>query len=219
MKVHNLRVDAPVVLAMSALALVWASSPMAGEIPEETAGDIVNAILPNAEDLAPSAAAGGDRAGCGDGEASFFNNEDTCASMGARPTVPVMSDQACDQVVSQARAIDRPVQFGLDKSTIEGDYARYLRDSVAVALNDQRLRPCLRFVIEGHTDASGPEGYNLALSHQRASAVVDFLADHGVDRSRLQSVGYGETRLANRNDPNAAENRRVTFRPEPLAAN
>jgi outer membrane protein OmpA-like peptidoglycan-associated protein len=219
MKTSKLQAGVPIILAVSALALVWASDPMAGEIPKETAGDIVNAILPNADDLTPNAAAGGDRAGCGDGEASFFNNEDTCASMGARPTVPVMSDQACDQVVAQARAIDRPVQFGLDKSTIEGDYARYLRDSVAVALNDQRLRPCLRFVIEGHTDASGPEDYNLALSDKRASAVVDFLADHGVDRSRLQSIGYGESRLANLNDPNAAENRRVTFRPEPLTAN
>ena len=209
----------PAMIVMSGIAVVGPSALMAQTIPNESAGDIVNDILPDADDILPAAAAGGDRAGCGDGEASFFNNEDTCASMGAKPTVPVMTDAACDRVVAQARSIDRPVQFALDKSTIEGDYATYLRDSVAVALNDQRLRPCLAFVVEGHTDASGSEDYNLRLSNQRASAVVEFLVDHGVERSRLQSVGFGESRLANHTDPNAAENRRVTFRPEPLATN
>lgn len=207
------------VMFLSVVTCIWPPVAIADEAPDETAGDIVNAILPNAESYLPSAAAGGDQAGCGDGEASFFNNEDTCASMGSKPTVPVMSEAACDRVVAGARSIDRPIQFALDKAVIEQDYALYLRDSVAVAFNDQRLRPCLRFVVEGHTDASGPDDYNLDLSNQRASAVVDFLVDHGVGRSRLQSIGYGEKRLANQSDPNAAENRRVTFRPEPLAAN
>ena len=208
----------PCVILLSMIGVTW--SPLsAQQIPDETAGDIVNDILPDADDVLPAAAAGSDRAGCGDGEASFFNNEDTCASMGARPTVPVMSDAACDHVVAKARAIDRPIQFELEQSAIDADYAAYLRDSVAVALNDQRLRTCLRFVVEGHTDASGSDAYNLALSEQRARAVVDFLVDNGVDRARLQSIGYGESRLANLTEPNAAENRRVTFRPEPLGSN
>ncbi len=208
----------PATIMLAAIVATWSPTLKAQTVPNETAGDIVNDILPDADDIMLQAGTGHDRAGCGDGEASFFNNEDTCASMGARPTVPVMTDVACDRVVAQARSIDRQIQFGLDKSTIEGDYAVYLRDSVAVALNDQRLRPCLSFVVEGHTDASGSKSYNLELSNQRATAVVDFLADHGVDRSRLQSVGFGESSLANQTDPNAAENRRVTFRPEPLSA-
>ncbi len=206
----------PVMIVISVIAAAWSSMPIAQTILDESAGDIINDILPDADGILPQVEAG---AGCGNGEASFFNNEDTCASMGAKSTVPVMSDAACDRVVAVARSIDRPVQFALDESAIEGDYALYLRDIVAVALNDQRLRPCLRFVVEGHTDASGSEAYNLQLSNQRAGAVVDFLVDNGVDRSRLQSVGFGESRLADHADPNGAQNRRVTFRPEPLAAN
>lgn len=215
----NMLRSVAILSSIIALTAISTSAPMADQVPDETAGDIVNAILPNADDYLANAKNGGEQAGCGDGEASFFNNEDTCASMGSRPTVPVMSDDACDRVVAGARSIDRPIQFALDKAVIDRDYALYLRDSVAVALNDQRLRPCLRFVVEGHTDASGPDDYNQNLSNRRARAVVDFLVDHGVERSRLQSIGYGESRLANQRDPNAAENRRVTFRPEPLAAN
>jgi outer membrane protein OmpA-like peptidoglycan-associated protein len=66
-----------------------------------------------------------------------------------------------------------------------------------------------RFVVEGHTDAKGREDYNQQLSTQRAQAVVRVLKAHGVAEERLQAAGKGATELANRDDPLAAENRRV----------
>jgi peptidoglycan-associated lipoprotein len=48
------------------------------------------------------------------------------------------------------------------------------------------------FVI-GHTDTSGTEEYNIALSERRAQAVADYLARLGTDPARLQVVPKGET--------------------------
>jgi OOP family OmpA-OmpF porin len=46
--------------------------------------------------------------------------------------------------------------------------------------------------VEGHTDNVGQKAANLALSEQRAAAVVDWLTRHGVARSRLISLGMGD---------------------------
>ena len=65
------------------------------------------------------------------------------------------------------------------------------------------------FEIAGHTDASGSADYNKSLSQRRADSVLQFLIDHGVERERLQSIGHGEERLLNTDDPGHPENRRV----------
>jgi len=45
----------------------------------------------------------------------------------------------------------------------------------------------------GHTDTSGTEEYNIALSERRARAVADYVARLGADPARLQVVPKGET--------------------------
>ena len=44
----------------------------------------------------------------------------------------------------------------------------------------------------GHTDNTGTEKYNAALSKKRASSVHDYLISKGVESSRLSDIGYGE---------------------------
>ena len=57
-----------------------------------------------------------------------------------------------------------------------------------------RQFPEVRFRVYGHTDAVGSPGYNKSLGMRRARAVVNYLASHGVSRSRLEAVvSYGET--------------------------
>jgi outer membrane protein OmpA-like peptidoglycan-associated protein len=78
----------------------------------------------------------------------------------------------------------------------------------AQALGTSELRG-KRFLIAGHTDALGDTAANLDLSKRRAQAVADLLASQGVDRSRLEVEGYGESRpLAGRSATDPA-NRRV----------
>ena len=82
-------------------------------------------------------------------------------------------------------------------------------DQVGKALNMPAFQES-KFVIAGHTDALGNDGYNQRLSQQRAESVVDYLvARRGLDRGRLSAVGWGESRLLPGASPDASANRRV----------
>lgn len=66
-------------------------------------------------------------------------------------------------------------------------------------------------LIDGHTDATGTNEYNMELSERRADAVNDYLKSLGVDRSRLGIRGFGETEPVASNETEAGrkQNRRV----------
>lgn len=67
-----------------------------------------------------------------------------------------------------------------------------------------------RILLNGHTDAAGSQQFNMGLSEKRADAVRDYLISRfGIEPDRLIAIGFGEERLKNRHDPEAAENRRV----------
>lgn len=69
-----------------------------------------------------------------------------------------------------------------------------------------------RFLIEGHTNSVGSKASNQTLSEARAKALADFLAQRGVDRSRLEVTGYGFERPIPGTASRAAANRRVEAR-------
>ena len=66
-------------------------------------------------------------------------------------------------------------------------------------------------MVEGHTDATGTEEYNMDLSLRRSSSVATFLAAQGVERTRLSAVGYGELQpiATNETTDGRQQNRRV----------
>jgi len=67
-----------------------------------------------------------------------------------------------------------------------------------------------KLMLVGHTDAVGSRFDNQHLSEARANSIAAFLSRFGgVDAGRLLPIGYGEDRLKNSLDGNAAENRRV----------
>lgn len=71
--------------------------------------------------------------------------------------------------------------------------------------------PSLIVGVEGHTDAVGSDAYNQGLSERRAQSAVSYLVSKGVDASRLQPTGYGESKPVATNDTaeGRAQNRRV----------
>jgi outer membrane protein OmpA-like peptidoglycan-associated protein len=72
--------------------------------------------------------------------------------------------------------------------------------------------------VHGHTDASGGERANLALSERRALAVARVLIDNGVDRRRLVVVGRGQLNpvASNETEEGRERNRRVEVHIDPI---
>ncbi len=66
-------------------------------------------------------------------------------------------------------------------------------------------------IVVGHTDATGPDAYNLDLSRRRASSAAAHMIADGVSRSRIRTEGRGETEPVATNDSDAGRqaNRRV----------
>ena len=108
-------------------------------------------------------------------------------------------------------AINLQVQFTFDSAQLLPQGKRQL-DELAMALSHRALLGS-GFMLAGHTDMVGEAEYNLRLSHSRAEAVKTYLAQaHGVSPQRLQTIGYGFSRLLEPTQPAAAINRRVEVR-------
>jgi lipid-binding SYLF domain-containing protein len=99
------------------------------------------------------------------------------------------------------------VHFATGKADISPDSEAALNDAVNALKehSDWNIR------VEGFTDNVGSREANRKLSSDRADAVMNWLADHGIDRSRLSSKGYGEARpvASNSTEEGRAKNRRV----------
>jgi OOP family OmpA-OmpF porin len=69
----------------------------------------------------------------------------------------------------------------------------------------------MRLVLGGHTDSVGEEDDNLRLSNDRADSVLNELANRGLDRNRMNAIGFGETApvASNDTDEGRARNRRT----------
>ncbi len=101
------------------------------------------------------------------------------------------------------------VQFAYDSTEIMADSKPFL-DQLGQVLQSE---PNLTLNVEGHTDAHGSDTYNLSLSQRRAKAVQAYLSQTWrVAPERLTISGKGESEPLVP-DPNAAENRRVQFKP------
>jgi len=109
--------------------------------------------------------------------------------------------------VAKRPSISLLIEFDYNSARVRPESQAALAD-----LSDALLSPELKdnnFAIEGHTDAKGSYNGNLKLSQRRAMAVADILKKRGVSEQRLVTAGKGSEELANKDDPFAAENRRV----------
>ncbi len=76
-----------------------------------------------------------------------------------------------------------------------------------------KKKPSLRIEISGHTDNTGNNAANLTLSTGRAESVKQYLVEKGVNASRVECKGFGDTRPVASNDTEEGrtKNRRVEF--------
>ena len=72
----------------------------------------------------------------------------------------------------------------------------------------------VKLLIGAHTDDVGGEEHNMTLSKKRAKAISDYLVETGIDESRLENKGFGETKpkFTNETEEGRSKNRRVDFK-------
>ena len=127
-----------------------------------------------------------------------------------RPTRSLSTDerQQIATVAQERPRIDLEIKFDYNSANI-AKTALPDMDKLGKALADPALRGST-FVLAGHTDAAGGEEYNQDLSSRRADSVKRYLMEkYNLAADHLVTAGYGKTRLKNKDNPAAPENRRV----------
>lgn len=102
---------------------------------------------------------------------------------------------------------DSDVLFDVDSSVLSGAARAALGDSASVMSEYEKTA----VIVQGHTDSTGSDAHNQALSERRARSVEQELIARGVDGGRIASMGFGETQPVADNDTAAGRqrNRRV----------
>lgn len=159
-----------------------------------------------------------DRDGCpeeatdrdGDG---VTDDKDQCPDQPIRPGQDPRTSDGCPKLaeISANKIVIRDrIYFAEGKSVLLAESTPVLTAVAALMKEHAEITDIL---VEGHTNDVGDDNANYKLSEARAKAVVDWLVAQGIDRNRLASKGYGETRplVANDSDEHRATNRRVEF--------
>lgn len=112
-------------------------------------------------------------------------------------------------VLAPEDQVNIQIVFDFDSATLRDDQKPKLTTLCDVM---KTVDAAAVFRVIGHTDAKGPDSYNLSLSQLRAEEVKRYLVnDCGIAATRLETVGAGERNLLDPDDPDAEINRRVEF--------
>ena len=133
------------------------------------------------------------------------NSEAGPASNGGCPE-PIITEAAEKKVGEFAKTI----LFNSSRSSFKSGISDKLDAIVGIMKEFSKAT----FLIEGHTDSTGSVSLNDKLSTKRANAVKDYLVQNGIDASRLETKGSGESNPIDSNKTRAgrANNRRVEIK-------
>ena len=124
---------------------------------------------------------------------SVPDSVDACPDQPGAPSTNPQRNGCPGRVVVDGSVLRilEPVFFAIDRDRILSRSEPVLNavvDALHAATYIRRVR------IEGHTDDTNTDAYNLDLSQRRANNVRAWLIAHGVEASRLEARGYGESR-------------------------
>ena len=112
------------------------------------------------------------------------------------------------EIASTKPKIDLEIQFDYNSADISGNSMPAVQE-LGKALSNASMRGST-FVVAGHTDSVGSEGYNQDLSERRADTIKRYLTEkYGINGADLVTVGYGESKPKDPNAPMDPANRRV----------
>ena len=132
------------------------------------------------------------------------------AAMISNVRIAVGAPDTRNKLITEGRLVTYGIYFDINKDVVKPESYATLKE-IAAALTDN---PGVRVRIIGHTDSDGADATNLDLSKRRAESVKNELAkSFGIDASRIETDGMGETKPIAPNDTpvNKALNRRVEF--------
>lgn len=86
-----------------------------------------------------------------------------------------------------------PIYFDLSQSYIRPDAQLELQKII----NVMHEYPTMKIDVRSHTDSRSSDRFNLKLSEARAQSTIKYIVGQGIDRSRLNGRGYGESQLLN----------------------
>jgi len=112
--------------------------------------------------------------------------------------------------IKESVTVSSSVFFDFDKAELKKESFTEL-DHIISLMNEKSK---LHLYIAGHTDQTGPENYNMALSERRAKAVSKYILGKGISADRIVIEFFGETKpvdTSNTKEGNA-KNRRVEFK-------
>ncbi len=105
-----------------------------------------------------------------------------------------------------ANEVNPTVNFAFNSTVLNANAKSTLRQQASWI----KQFPEVRFKVYGHTDLVGSAAYNERLGLARAEAVVKFLTNQGIDKSRLEAVvTLGETRPVIATNNESRQNRRT----------
>lgn len=132
------------------------------------------------------------------------------ANLGTSRAICIGTESECPkEVPAQPKVVsnfDLRINFDYNSANLTSA-ARTNLDEFARALQDPALTGS-QFVVEGHTDGTGSDAFNLDLSMRRARSVVSFLAARGIPSDRIEAKGFGKLKPLVP-DIRSGENRRV----------
>ncbi len=112
------------------------------------------------------------------------------------------------KIASTKPNIDLDIQFDYNSAEISKTSMPTVQE-LGKALSNASLRGST-FVVAGHTDAIGSEGFNQDLSERRGDTIKRYLTEkYGINGTNLVTVGYGKSKPKDPNAPMDPINRRV----------
>lgn len=127
-----------------------------------------------------------------------------------------LEDRIVKFIQDDKQAIDKKVWFNFDrllfdtgKSTLKAESKEQIEKTVAIL----KAFPKVKIKIGGYTDNVGKAESNMKLSAKRAAVVMEAIIAGGIDKSRLESEGYGDMNPVDSNDTEEgkAKNRRIAI--------
>lgn len=149
----------------------------------------------------------------------YFSNTANVSTIGKKNRDTILISQyveiELEKIFTSKEIVIPNIYYDYDKATLRPE-SKIILDSL---FSFFKINNAINIEIGSHTDSRGSDEYNLKLSQARAQSVVDYLIEKGIDKSRLEAKGFGETRPVNGciNGVNCSEeehqkNRRTTFR-------